>query len=74
MGKLSKKELKTFQDLEQQKLAILHDIGLLQTQIHTLSHMFAENNLKIENFKKDIEKKYGPIKIDLKDGSYKKAK
>ena len=74
MSKLSKKELKTFQDLEQKKLAILHDIGLLQTQIHTLSHMFAENNLKTENFKKDVEKKYGAIKIDLKDGSYKKAK
>jgi len=74
MSKLSKKELKAFQEFEQKKLAILHDIGLLQTQIHTLSHMFAENNVKSENFKKEIEKKYGPIIIDLKDGSYKKDK
>jgi hypothetical protein len=74
MKRLSKNELKKFQDFEEKKIAILHDIGLLQTQIHTLSHMFAENNLKLENFKKDIEKKYGIIKIDLKDGSYKKDK
>jgi len=72
MKRLSKNELKKFQDFEQKKLAVLHDIGLLQTQVHTLSHMFAENNKKTENFKKDIEKKYGKIKINLKDGSYKK--
>ena len=72
MKRLSKNELKKFQDFEEKKIAILHDIGLLQTQIHTLSHMFAENTLKIEKYKKEIEDKYGKIKIDLKDGSYQK--
>ena len=72
MKRLSKSELKEFQDLEQKKLAILHDIGLLQAQTHTLSHMYAENSLKQEKYKKEIEDKYGKIKIDLKDGSYQK--
>ena len=73
MGKLSKSELKKIQDLEQKNIAILHDIGLFKTKVHTLLHMHAENSLKQGKCKKEIEKKYGKIKIDLKDGSYKKT-
>ena len=48
MGKLSKSELKEFKEQEQKKQAILHDLGLLATQSHTLSHMFAELSMKQE--------------------------
>ena len=41
MSKLTKKELEELVKQEQDKKAILHDIGLLHTQVHTLSHMFA---------------------------------
>ena len=44
--KLSKDELKKFRRQEEKKQAILHDLGLLQTQSHTLSHMFAELAMK----------------------------
>ena len=71
MGKLSKDELKTFKDQEQQKQAILHDLGLLATQSHTLSHMFAELAMKQEQNKKELEEKYGNIKINLEDGTFK---
>jgi hypothetical protein len=69
--KLSKDELKTFKDQEQQKQAILHDLGLLATQSHTLSHMFAELAMKQENNKKDLEAKYGNIEVNLEDGTFK---
>ena len=71
MGKLSKDELKTFKDQEQQKQAILHDLGLLATQSHTLSHMFAELAMKQEQNKKELEKKYGNIEVNLQDGTFK---
>ena len=71
MGKLSKDELKTFKDQEQQKQAILHDLGLLATQSHTLSHMFAELAMKQEQNKKELEKKYGNIEVNLEDGTFK---
>ena len=71
MGKLSKDELKTFKDQEQQKQAILHDLGLLATQSHTLSHMFAELAMKQENNKKELEAKYGNIEVNLEDGTFK---
>ena len=69
--KLSKDELKVFREQEQKKQAILHDLGLLATQSHTLSHMFAELAMKQENNKKDLEKKYGNIEVNLEDGTFK---
>lgn len=71
MGKLSKSELKTFKEQEQKKQAILHDLGLLTTQSHTLSHMFAELAMKQEQSKKDLEAKYGNIEVNLQDGTFK---
>ena len=70
MGKLSKEELKVFKQQEEKKQAILHDLGLLQTQSHTLSHMFAELAMKQETHKKELEDKYGKISIDLNDGTF----
>ena len=52
----------------------MHDLGLLQTQVHTLSHMFAELLQKQETNKRELEKKYGNISIDLNDGSFKLIK
>ena len=71
MGKLSKDELKTFKEQEEKKQAILHDLGLLATQSHTLSHMFAELAMKQEQSKKDLEAKYGNIEVNLEDGTFK---
>jgi len=71
MGTLSKSELKVFKEQEQKKQAILHDLGLLQTQSHTLSHMFAELAMKQEKNKKQLEEKYGNIEVNLQDGTFK---
>ena len=51
--KLSKDELRKFRKQEEKKQAILHDLGLLATQSHTLSHMFAELSMKQEKNKKE---------------------
>ena len=69
--KLSKDELKTFREQEEKKQAILHDLGLLATQSHTLSPMFAELSMKQEQSKKDLEEKYGNIEVNLEDGTFK---
>jgi len=71
MGTLSKSELKVFKEQEQKKQAILHDLGVLATQSHTLSHMFAELAMKQEKNKKDLEEKYGNIEVNLEDGTFK---
>ena len=69
--KLSKDELKVFREQEEKKQAILHDLGLLATQSHTLSHMFAELAMKQEQSKKELEAKYGNIEVNLEDGTFK---
>ena len=69
--KLSKDELRKFRRQEEKKQAILHDLGLLSTQSHTLSHMFAELAMKQEKNKKELEAKYGNIEVNLEDGTFK---
>ena len=69
--KLSKDELRKFRRQEEKKQAILHDLGLLSTQSHTLSHMFAELSMKQEKNKKELEAKYGNIEVNLEDGTFK---
>ena len=71
MGTLSKSELKVFKEQEEKKQAILHDLGVLATQSHTLSHMFAELAMKQEKNKKDLKEKYGNIEVNLEDGTFK---
>tara|TARA_R110000803_G_scaffold108171_1_gene176417 strand:- start:275 stop:514 length:240 start_codon:yes stop_codon:yes gene_type:complete len=74
MLKITKEQLQTLKDQEQKKSAILHDLGLLETQSHTLNHYYAElMNAQVET-KKELEELYGEINIDLTDGSYKITK
>tara|TARA_R110002051_G_scaffold149708_1_gene222260 strand:- start:30301 stop:30543 length:243 start_codon:yes stop_codon:yes gene_type:complete len=70
MSKISKEELKNLQEQTGKLNAIKHDLGLLQTQIHSLNHMFVDEMVKQDKSKKELEESYGKINIDLKDGSY----
>jgi len=70
MSKITEVELKGLQEQEQKKGAILHDLGLLQTQIHNLNHMYVELMVEQDKTKKDLEESYGKVNINLQDGSY----
>ena len=70
MSKITEAELKGLQEQEQKKGAILHDLGLLQTQIHSLNHMYVELMVEQDGTKKELEEAYGKVNIDLKDGSF----
>jgi len=74
MSKISKEELKELQEQEQKKSAILHDLGVLDTQKHSLMHIWADIISQQEGAKKELEEKYGKINIDLKTGEYKEIK
>ena len=70
MSKIKESELKNLQEQEQKKGAILHDLGLLQTQIHSLNHMYVELMVEQDKSKKELEEEYGKVNINLQDGSY----
>ena len=74
MSKITKEELKELQEQQGKLNGIKDRIGLLTTQIHSLNHMYAEEISKQEESKKGLEKSYGNINIDLKDGSYEEIK
>ena len=70
MSKISEAELKNLQEQEQKKGAILHDLGLLQTQTHSLNHYYVELMVKQDKFKNELEETYGKVNINLQDGSF----
>jgi predicted nucleic acid-binding Zn-ribbon protein len=49
---------------------LLTNIGVLETQKHSLLHQVAEVNKEVEDFKSELEAEYGAININLEDGSY----
>ncbi len=69
MSKISEAELKNLQEQEQKKGAILHDLGLLQTQTHSLNHYYVELMVEQDKSKKELEEIYGKVNINLQDGS-----
>tara|TARA_R110000744_G_scaffold241699_1_gene358969 strand:- start:23 stop:268 length:246 start_codon:yes stop_codon:yes gene_type:complete len=70
MSKISEAELKNLQEQEQKKGAILHDLGLLETQKHSLNHYYVELMVEQEKSKKELEEIYGKVNINLQDGSF----
>lgn len=57
--------------LQQKDLgALLTNLGVLETQKHSLLHKVADLNKEIEDFKGILESEYGAININLEDGSY----
>jgi hypothetical protein len=74
MSKIKKEELEQLHEQEKKKNAVYHDLGVLDTQRHSLLHLFANIAEEQENFKKELEKSYGKININLEDGSYTEIK
>jgi hypothetical protein len=70
MSKISEAELKGLQEQEQKKGAILHDLGLLETQKHSLNHYYVELMVEQDKSKKELEEAYGKVNINLQDGSF----
>ena len=69
--KITKNELESLQEQEQKKGAILHDLGLLETQKHDLLHFYSDILTQQNIEKKELEEKYGKVNVNLNDGSYK---
>lgn len=49
---------------------IIHRIGLIETEKHSLLHRVAEVNKEVEEIKLELEQEYGKVSIDLKTGEY----
>jgi len=68
--KLTEKELKAISDSQNDLHRVTTNVGILETQKHALLHEIAGVNQKIEEIKKELEEKYGPINVNLEDGTF----
>jgi flagellar biosynthesis/type III secretory pathway chaperone len=73
MSKLEEKELQVLKEQEGKKSSILHDLGVLDIQKHSLLHAYSVIQNQQEETKKELEEKYGKINVDLSDGSFTKV-
>lgn len=62
--------LTELREQEAKKNAILHDLGVLETQKHNLLHAFANIQAEQEKTKITVEDKYGKGNVNLEDGSF----
>jgi len=70
--KIKEEELKTIQDQQTKLNELVYNIGLLESQKHGLLHDIAGVNKEIEDYKEKLEDEYGPVEINLEDGTYTK--
>mgnify|MGYP003131087866 FL=1 len=68
--KITEEQLTKIQDQQKELNAILHEIGLLESQKHGLLHKIAEVNQDVETLKNELENQYGAININVEDGTY----
>ena len=68
--KIKEDQLKKIQDQQAAVTKILNEVGYLEANKHGLLHELAGVNEGIEEFKKELEKEYGAVNINLEDGSY----
>tara|TARA_R100000329_G_scaffold143934_1_gene128300 strand:+ start:124 stop:384 length:261 start_codon:yes stop_codon:yes gene_type:complete len=71
-NKITEEQLKNIQDQQTELNSILHELGLLESQKHALLHKIADVNEDVEALKKELEKQYGAVNINVEDGTYTK--
>ncbi len=67
---ITKEQLEKITAQQKDLQALLTNIGLLESQKHGFLHQIADVNRAIEEFKEELQNQYGPININLEDGTY----
>ena len=72
MAKITKEQLEKIQDQQKKLQGILTDIGVIEVRKHEALHAQAVVSQEIEETKKELEKEYGSININMQEGTYTK--
>jgi predicted nucleic acid-binding Zn-ribbon protein len=68
--KITAEQLETLVKNQRELNEVLVNIGIVESQKHSLLHQLAEVNKSLEEFKGELQLEYGSININLEDGSY----
>jgi hypothetical protein len=63
-------QLETIVNQQKDINALLTNIGILESQKHGFLHQLADVNKAVEDYKNLLQEEYGPININLEDGTY----
>lgn len=74
MTKITEKQLELIKDQQTRLADFLNKIGVLEIQKQNITGKVQALSDEIEKTKSDLEKEYGSINIDLKDGTYTEIK
>lgn len=74
MSKIKEDHLVKIKDQQEKVSKLLIDIGFVESKKHALLHDLAEFNKEVELFKQELEQAYGPVNINLEDGTFEKIK
>jgi hypothetical protein len=69
-NKITAEQLETIVNQQKDLQALLTNVGVLESQKHGFLHQIAEVNKLVEDFKTELQDQYGPININLEDGTY----
>ena len=67
---ITQEQLESIRNNQDEVNKILLNLGILDSQKHSLLHSLANVNKKVEEYKQVLEEQYGAININLEDGSY----
>ena len=68
--KITAEQLEKLLKNQKELNTVLVNIGVVESQKHSLLHQLADVNKESEEFKSELQAEYGSININLEDGSY----
>ena len=68
--KVTKEQLEKIQDQQEKLRNVLTDIGVIEVRKHEALHAQAVISQEIEENKKELEKEYGAINVNMATGEY----
>jgi len=74
MSKITDEQLKSINEGQKELMTIVNQIGILESQKHSLLHQVADANKVVEDLKAELEAEYGAIDINLTTGEYTEIK
>jgi predicted nucleic acid-binding Zn-ribbon protein len=69
-NKIKQEQLETIRTQQKELNTLLNNIGVLESQKHSLLHKLADINKAIDEFKTELFNEYGNVNINIEDGSY----
>jgi len=70
MKKIKEEQLKTIQDQQKELNNLFTEIGYIETQKHNMLHRISTISQSVDEFKKELEKEYGSVNINVNTGEY----